>query len=315
MVWTAADIPDQTGRIAVVTGANGGLGYETARALAARGAHVVMAARNQHKASDARNRILAAAPTATLEIVPLDLARLASVAEAATAITARHDRLDLLINNAGIMATPEGRTDDGFERQFGTNHLGHFALTARLLPTMLRTPGARVVTVTSTARHMGRPVAAAGPLDGGTYDPWRAYGRSKLANLHFAVALHARLRAAGADTASLVAHPGLSATDLQANSVAASGGGLSQRFFHGLARWTGMSPRRGALPQLRAATDPTARSGQLYAPRFGNNGPPVRRPMVGRSVSPRATGALWRVSERETGIMFDVAAMVSDART
>ena len=126
MVWTAADIPDQAGRVAVVTGANGGLGYETARALAARGAHVVMAARNQHKASDARNRILAAAPTATLEIVPLDLAKLASVAEAA-AITARHDRLDLLINNAGIMATPEGRTDDGFERQFGTNHLGHFA--------------------------------------------------------------------------------------------------------------------------------------------------------------------------------------------
>lgn len=314
MTWTAADIPDQTGRLAVVTGANGGLGYETARALAARGAHVIMAARNTGKAAAARDRILTTAPGASLEIVPLDLGSLASIAAAATAITAAHDRVDLLVNNAGIMACPEGRTDDGFERQFGVNHLGHFALTAHLLPTMLRAPGARVVTVTSTARHFGRPVDPDRPLDAGTYDPWRAYGRSKLANLHFAVGLHRRLRATGAGTASLVAHPGLSHTDLQSASVAASGGGWSQRFFDGLARSTGMAPERAALPQLRAATDPSARSGELYAPRFGNNGAPVRRPLVGRSVDRRSTDALWRVSERETGVAFDVGAMAADAR-
>jgi len=314
MTWTEADIPDLTGRVAVVTGANGGLGYETARALAAHGAHVIMAARNTQKASEARARILTTTPSAALEIVPLDLGNLQSVADAAAMITAKHDRLDLLINNAGIMATPEGRTADGFEQQFGTNHLGHFALTAHLLPTMLRTPEARVVTVTSTGRHMGRRLAVDRPLETGRYDPWRAYGRSKLANLHFAVALHARLRASGADTASLIAHPGLSRTELQATSVRASGGGLAQRFFYGLARSTGMSPRRGALPQLRAATDPAARSGQLYTPQFVNNGGPVRRPLIGRSVSRQATDALWRVSERETGVAFDVAAMMSDAR-
>jgi NAD(P)-dependent dehydrogenase (short-subunit alcohol dehydrogenase family) len=315
MMWSESDIPDQSGRVAVVTGANNGLGYETARALAAKGANVIMVARDQRKASQARQRILAAEPAAAIEIVPLDLGNLASVAEAAAAITGAHGRLHLLINNAGIMACPEGRTDDGFERQFGINHLGHFALTRHLLPTILRTPGARVVTVTSTGRHAGRPVDPNRPLDTGTYDPWRAYGRSKLANLHFAVGLHERLRAVGADTASLVAHPGLSNTGLQGTSVGVSGGGLSQRFFHILARSTGMSPQRGALPQLRAATDPTALSGQLYTPRFVNFGPPVRRPLMGRSVDRRSTAALWQVSERETGLAFDVAAMMPYGQT
>jgi NAD(P)-dependent dehydrogenase (short-subunit alcohol dehydrogenase family) len=223
MTWSEADIPDQTGRVAVVTGANGGLGYETARALAAKGATVIMAVRDQRKASEAQERILATAPAAALEILPLDLGNLESGGEAAATIRGAHDRLHLLISNAGIMACPKGRTDQGFERQFGTNHLGHFALTKHLLPTMLRTPGARVVTITSTSRHLGRPVDPNRPLDIGTYDPWRAYGRSKLANLHFAVGLHERLVAAGADTASLVAHPGLSNTGLQATSVEASG--------------------------------------------------------------------------------------------
>jgi NAD(P)-dependent dehydrogenase (short-subunit alcohol dehydrogenase family) len=314
MAWSEADIPDQTGRVAVVTGANSGLGYETARALAVHGAKVIMAARDQRKASEARERILAADRAAALAIVPLDLGSLQSVAGAAATITEAHERLDLLINNAGIMACPEGRTEDGFERQFGTNHLGHFALTRHLLPMMLRTPGARVVTVTSTSRHIGRPVDPSRPLDTGTYDPWRAYGRSKLANLHFALGLHERLRAVGADAASLAAHPGLSNTDLQATSVETSGGGRSQRFFHLLARWTGMSPRGGALPQLRAATDPTARSGQLYTPRFVNNGPPVRRPLMGRSVDRRSTAGLWQVSERETGLAFDIATMLPDVQ-
>jgi NAD(P)-dependent dehydrogenase (short-subunit alcohol dehydrogenase family) len=313
MAWTEANIPDQKGRIAVVTGANGGLGFETARALAAHGAHVVMAARNQAKAADARQRILAATPSASLEIVPLDLTSLASVAEAASAITARHPRNDLLVNNAGIMACPEGRTVDGFETQFGTNHLGHFAFTAQLFPALLRSPDSRVVTVTSTARHMGFPVDPQQPLDG-RYEPWLAYGRSKIANLHFAVELHQRLREARATMASLVAHPGLSDTELQATSVETSGGGFMQHFFHFLARTTGMNPAQGALPQLRAATDPGARSGELYAPRWATNGAAVRRPLFGRSLSRKHGRNLWEVSERETGIRFDVAELAAAAR-
>jgi NAD(P)-dependent dehydrogenase (short-subunit alcohol dehydrogenase family) len=313
VAWNEADIPDQTGRVAVVTGANGGLGLETARALAARGAHVVMAARDQAKAARAREQIAAAVPRAALEIVPLDLGSLGSIAEAASTILARQPRIDLLINNAGIMACPEGRTADGFERQFGTNHLGHFALTAHLFPALLRSPAARVVTVTSTARHFGFPVDPSRPLDAGRYDAWLAYGRSKLANLHFAVELHHRLREAGATLASLVAHPGLSDTDLQATSVATSGGGTMQRFFHWLAGTTGMTAARGALPQLRAATDPAARSGELYAPRWVNNGAAVRRPLVGRSVSRTHGGNLWAVSERETGMPFDVRALAAAA--
>jgi NAD(P)-dependent dehydrogenase (short-subunit alcohol dehydrogenase family) len=314
VAWSEADIPDQSGRVAVVTGANGGLGYETARALAIRGARVIMAARDQGRAARARERILATGDALAPQIVPLDLARLDSVAAAAATIMTEHDRLDLLINNAGIMACPEGRTADGFERQLGINHLGHFALTRHLLPLLLRTPGARVVTVTSMSRHTGRSLNPDRPLDAGRYDPWLAYGRAKLANLHFAVGLHERLRAAGADTASLAAHPGLSNTGLQATSVETSGGGLSQRFFHMLARRTGMPPERGALSQLRAATDPGARSGELYAPRFVSVGPTVRRPLVGRSVSRRSTAALWQVSERETGLTFDVATMMPDGR-
>jgi NAD(P)-dependent dehydrogenase (short-subunit alcohol dehydrogenase family) len=314
MAWSEADIPEQKGRVAVVTGANGGLGLETARALASHGAHVVMAARNQAKASAARDRIAAAVPNASLEVVPLDLASLASVSQATSAIAERHPRIDLLVNNAGIMACPEGRTTDGFESQFGTNHLGHFALTAALFPALLRSADSRVVTVTSTARHFGQPADPKRPLDAGGYDPWRAYGRSKIANLHFAVELHQRLREAGAAMASLVAHPGLSDTDLQATSVETSGGGFVQRFFHWLAATTGMTAARGALPQLRAATDPGARSGELYAPRFGNNGPPVHRPLFGRSLSRTHGRNLWEVSERETGVRFDVAALVAAAR-
>ncbi|MDZ7676990.1 MAG: oxidoreductase [Acidimicrobiales bacterium] len=310
--WSEIEIPDQSGRVAVITGGNGGLGFETARALAAAGAHVVMAARNLDKAESATGAIVSAHPAASVEVVGLDLGSLDSVTEAASTIARAHPRIDLLINNAGIMAVPEGRTADGFESQFGTNHLGHFALTAGLLPALLAVTGSRVVTVTSTARHLGRSLRADRDLDRGRYDPWLAYGRSKLANLHFAVGLHRRLTAAGGTAASLVAHPGLTNTDLQATS-AASSGGASQKLAHGTARFVGMSPARGALSQLRAATDPRARSGELYAPRFVNSGSPVARPLVGRSVSERAGDELWAVSERETGVAFDVEAMVRQA--
>jgi NAD(P)-dependent dehydrogenase (short-subunit alcohol dehydrogenase family) len=304
--WTTADIPDQTGRTAVVTGANGGLGLETARALAAAGAHVVMAARNQDKAAEAVADIRGGMPNASLEVVPLDLGSLASVREAADRILEAHEKIDILVNNAGVMGIPERRTVDGFEMQFGVDHLGHFALTALLMPALLRAEAARVVTVTSTAHHMGRAVDPANPHLEGKYGPWRAYGQAKLANFHFGIGLQQRFEAAGVPTASLIAHPGLSNTELQAVSVQETGGGLSQRFFHRLAGSTGMAPAEGALPQLRAATDPAAEGGEFYGPRFVNSGAPVRKPILRRIGMKRAIDRLWEVSERETGLKIDV---------
>ena len=306
MGWNAADIPDQHGRTAVVTGANGGLGLETARALAAKGAHVVVAARNQKKAAAAVDDIRAGVPDASLEVVALDLASQASVREAAQRILGAHARIDLLINNAGVMAIAESRTVDGFETQFGVDHLGHWTLTALLLPALLRTDGSRIVTVTSTAHHMGRAVDVANPHMEGRYGPLRAYGQAKLANFHFGLGLQRELEKAGASTASLIAHPGLSDTDLQVVSVQESGGGLTQRFSRIAARHTGMSPAEGALPQLRAATDPAARGGEFYGPLFVNNGSPVRKPILRRLGMATATARLWKVSERETEVALDV---------
>ena len=313
MAWTTKDIPNLSGRIAVVTGANGGLGLETARALAGAGAHVVMAARNQRKAQVAVDDLRRTHPNASLEVIALDLGSLASVRAAAGAILAKHPRVDILVNNAGVMACPEAQTADGFEMQFGTNHLGHWAFTALLLPALLRAEAARVVTVTSTAHHMGRAVDPANPHLRGTYGPWKAYGQSKLANFHFAIGLQRMFAAAGVKAESLVVHPGLSNTELQATSVEATRGGVSQKFFHVLAGRTGMTAADGALPQLRAATDTTARGGEFYAPRFGNNGPPVRRPILRPGLA-KAIETLWAVSERETGITLDIRGAQAAAR-
>jgi NAD(P)-dependent dehydrogenase (short-subunit alcohol dehydrogenase family) len=304
--WTAADIPDQSGRTAVATGANGGLGLETTRALAAAGAHVVMAVRNREKAAGAVADVRAGVPDASLELVPLDLGSLASVEEAAGRILGAHPAIDLLINNAGVMGVPERQTADGFELQFGVDHLGHYALTARLMPALLRAGAARIVTVTSTAHHMGRAVDPENPHLHGRYTPWRAYGQAKLANFHFGLGLQRRLAAAMVPAASLIAHPGLSNTELQAVSVRETGGGRSQRFWHTLARRTGMSPADSALPQLRAATDPAAKGGEFYGPRFVNTGPPVRLPILRRIGMDRAIARLWEVSERETGLTIDL---------
>ncbi len=307
MAFSAEDIPDLRGRVAVVTGATGGLGFESARALARRGAHVVLAARNPERTAAAEKRLREELPEASLEAVRLDLASLRSVREAAERILAEHRALHLLVNNAGLMAIPEQQTEDGFEMQLGVNHLGHWALTALLLPALLRAETARVVTVTSVARFFGRPVDPANPHLRGRYGPWRAYGQSKLANYHFALGLERRFRDAGVRAASLAAHPGLTHTELQERS-AREGGDFLSRIFLLQARATGMRPERGALPQLRAATDPSARGGQLYGPRFGLFGPPVRRPVLPRPGLGRAIRTLFEVSERETGIRLDVAA-------
>ncbi|MGV8908075.1 MAG: oxidoreductase [Propionicimonas sp.] len=301
MSFTAADIPDLSGLVAVVTGANGGLGLETASALAGKGAHVVMAVRDQEKAAHAVERIRRETPDADLELVALDLASLASVRSAADGIIAGHDRVDILINNAGVMAVPERETSDGFEMQLGINHLGHWALTSHLMPLLLAAPSARVVSVTSTAHHMGRPIDPRNPHLHGNYSPWKAYGQSKLANYHFAIGLQREFERAGVAAQSLMAHPGLSNTDLQSRSVIEGGAGAMGPFFHRLAVRTGMSAADGALPQLRAATDPQARGGELYGPRFINNGPPVRLPVL-RPGADGAIAILWQVSVRETGI-------------
>jgi NAD(P)-dependent dehydrogenase (short-subunit alcohol dehydrogenase family) len=313
MSWTAADIPDQDGRTAVVTGANGGLGLETSRALAAAGAHVVMAARNQEKAAAAVEDIRGEVPEASLEVVELDLSSQASVRDAVGRITGAHDRIDILVNNAGVMGIPERKTVDGFEMQFGVDHLGHWTLTALLMPALLRADAARIVTVTSSAHHMGRAVDPSNPHLEGRYGPWRAYGQAKLANFHFGLGLHRVLRDAGAPAASLIAHPGLSNTELQAVSVDETGGGLSQRFFHVLARRTGMAPTDGARSQLRAATDPRASSGEFYGPAFFNNGPPVRKPVMRRMGLSRGISRLWETSEKETGVSIEIGGKAAQA--
>lgn len=311
MAWTTDDIPDQHGRTAVVTGANSGLGLETARALAQRGARVVMAVRDVEKAERARKSIAAEAPGAQLEIRELDLASLDSVRACGDALEADLGRVDVLVNNAGLMGIPHQQTAEAFEMQLGVNHLGHFVLTRRLLPALLRAASPRVVSVTSFARLMGHPVDPQDPHQHGSYDPWQAYGRSKLANLHFAMELQRRFERAGVAAISVAAHPGLSHTDLQARSVRETRGGLSQRFWHVAARYVGMPPEWGVLSQLRAATEPGIEGGTLVAPLWGAFGPPVHRPLLPAGRGEDAGPMLWDVSERETGEIFDVAA-VSD---
>lgn len=305
MSYTTESIPDLTGQTAVVTGANGGLGLETAKALASKGAHVVMAVRNQDKAERAVDEIRADTPDASLELVELDLASQESVTLAAKTILADHEHIDILVNNAGLMALPERQTADGYEMQFGVNHLGHWTLTSLLMPAIVAAPSARVVTVTSTAHHMGRTVDPDNPHLGGKYSPWGAYGQSKLANYHFGLGLQREFEDAGVAAQSLIAHPGLSHSDLQVHTAAEGGAGWTGPFFALMAKYTGMSTSKGSLPQLRAATDPAAKGGEFYGPRFVNNGPPVRLPIL-RPGADDAIKVLWQVSEAETGVPLHV---------
>lgn len=305
MSWTQRDIPDQSGRVAVITGANGGLGLASAAALAVKGAHVVMAARNQDKAVAARSQVLAAAPGASVEIVPVDLSSQRSVKDAAAAVLARHPRIDVLMNNAGVMATPQGRTVDGYETQLGTNHLGHWTWTALLLPAVLAADAGRVVTLTSIAQHQGRNLDLANPYLDGRYNPWRAYGNSKLANLHFALGLNHQLRQADSPAIALAAHPGWTNSDLQTTTRAAGGGGALGTLGGITTGLFGMSIDRGALSQLRAATDPDAHGGTLYGPAFIAFGPPVRKPLMSFGVE-EGVRRLWQFSTDATGVEIDV---------
>jgi NAD(P)-dependent dehydrogenase (short-subunit alcohol dehydrogenase family) len=286
--WSAADVPDQSGRTAVVTGGNTGLGLETAKVLAARGATVVIVARDQAKAAAAADRI-----GANASYVHLDLASLASVREAAAELHSAHDRIDLLINNAGVMMTPKGTTEDGFETQYGTNHLGHFAFTGLLLDLMTPVTGSRVVTVTSLAHMGGRYPARE------RYSPTMAYGDSKLANVLFAFELQRRLSAAGVQTISLAAHPGYARTGLLRHlpAVVRIGSELGGPLIS-------QNAAGGALPILRAATDPDAKGGDFYGPRWLTRGHPVRSRAFPRARDQQAAEALWTASEKATGVTY-----------
>jgi hypothetical protein len=304
--WTANDIPDQRDKIFVITGANSGLGYEAGLALARKGAHVVMACRNLGKGEAARKAILAQVADARLDLEQLDLASLESVRSFVTRFQQQHRRLNGLLNNAGIMAVPAGKTVDGFETQFGTNHLGHFALTGLLLETLLETPGSRVVTLSSSAAEMGR-IHFDDLMLVHSYERWKAYSQSKLANLIFAVELQRRLEAAGADCISVAAHPGFAATNLQYAGLSQGNAVLSYtltRMFMPLAQSAAM----GALPELYAATMPDVKGGEYFGPDGFSQvrGHPTRVAPRFNQIwrDPEIARRLWQVSEELTNVHY-----------
>lgn len=306
--WSAADVPDQSGRIAVVTGANTGIGFHTAAVLAYRGAHVVLAVRDLEKGNAALSRIVAAggqgARKVDVTLQRLDLSSLDSVRSAAAALRAAYPRIDLLINNAGVMFTPKQVTKDGFELQFGTNHLGHFALTGLLLDRLLGVRGSRVVTVSSLGHRLRADIHFDDLQWQRRYDRFAAYGQSKLANLLFTYELQRRLAArSDANTVALAAHPGGSNTELTRNLP---------RIFQPLRAVLGpvlfQSPAMGALPTLRAATDPDARGGQYYGPDgfLEQRGHPKIVQSSAQSHDEELARRLWSVSEELTGVGFEI---------
>jgi NAD(P)-dependent dehydrogenase (short-subunit alcohol dehydrogenase family) len=308
--WTAADTPDQAGRVAVITGASNGIGMEIARVLASRGARLVLACRDVDKGRAAADRIGAALSGAgagpggvSADVVELDLSSLASVRAGAAAIRASYPRLDLLINNAGVMEVPYQQTADGFELTFATNHLGHFALTGLLLESLLAAPDSRIVTMSSQG-HVDGVMNFADLQSEQNYDPARAYHQSKLANLLFTYELDRQLRSAAAATLALGAHPGVVYTDLFKHRSP-----LQQMLISPRARpvnfWAVQSVQQGALPALRAGTDPSAESGEYYGPhRRHDTGYPVPVESSPRSRDVADQARLWQVSQELTGVSY-----------
>ena len=296
MNWNARDIPDQTGRVAVITGANTGLGYETATELAGSGAHVVLAVRNLDKGKAAADLISRRFPGAAVGVQELDLTSLESVHDAAAELKAKHDGIDLLINNAGVMMTPKATTKDGFELQFGTNHLGHFALTGLLLQRLVAAPGSRVVTVSSIGHKLGR-LHFDDLQSERRYSRAGAYSQSKLANLLFTYELQRKL--AGRKTIAVAAHPGGSASELTRHQP-----GWLQAAFRPLEQDTDM----GALPTLRAATDPSVRGGEYLGPGgfLQMRGYPKVVDATDRAHDVAAQKRLWAISESLTGVTFSI---------
>lgn len=301
--WAVEDLPDLSGRVAVVTGGNSGLGLETARALSGRGAHVVIACRSPEKGEDAALDIRGSGTKGPVEVMPLDLANLASVRAFADAFRARYARLDALCNNAGVMALPRRTTADGFEMQIGTNHLGHFALTALLFDVLRATPGARVVNVSSTMHRIGR--MNFDDLHGERrYAKWPAYGQSKLANLLFTFELARRCARAGIDLTCAAAHPGYAATNLQAAGPRMEGSAWMERITGLGNRLLAQTAAMGALPTIYAAADPSVRSGEYFGPSGPGEmwGPPRRVGCSRRAQDATDAARLFELSEALTGV-------------
>ncbi|MFE4861558.1 oxidoreductase [Streptomyces sp. NPDC056670] len=300
--WSAQDIPDQSGRTAVVTGANSGIGLVTARELARRGARVVLACRSEARGKEAEERVRSEVPGARAEFRRLDLADLASVREFAAQLP--YERLDLLINNAGVMALPYGRTADGFETQFGVNHLGHFALTGLLLPRLRAAGAARVVSVSSGMHVLGN-VDLRDLNSERHYRRWVAYGRSKSANLLFVHELARRLGAVGSDVVAAAAHPGYAATNLQTQAVRMEGRRRTERLVELGNRVMAQPAESGALPTLFAATAPGVRPDSFTGPSVMMwRGSPARSWRAGWTVNDVAGERLWAASERLTGVTY-----------
>ncbi|MBD3345458.1 MAG: SDR family NAD(P)-dependent oxidoreductase [Chitinivibrionales bacterium] len=295
--WTHHDISDQTGRITIITGANSGLGFAAASALAQKNATVIMACRNINKGEAAAAKIRALSNDARLSVMKIDLASLSSVRKFADEFKTRFNRIDHLLNNAGVMAPPYSKTSDGFELQFGINHLGHFALTGLVLDLLLKTGNSRIVTMSSGAHYMGS-------MDfdnlnwGKGYSPWPAYGRSKLANLLFTYQLQRKLESVNTDSKALAAHPGYAATNLQRNSF----------FFRIFNPLFAQKPEKGAWPMLYAATADNVRGGEYYGPDglFQLHGHPQKVQSSKESYNQDRAGKLWDISEKLTGISFNI---------
>ena len=301
--WTTGDMPDQSGRVAIVTGANTGLGYHTAAALAQAGAHVVLAVRNLEKGNLALARVVAAYPQADVTLQDLDLSSLDSVRAAAAALREAYPRIDLLVNNAGVMWTPKQLTADGFEMQFGTNHLGHFALTGLLLGNLLPVRGSRVVTVSSNGHRLRAAIHFDDLQWERSYDRYAAYGQSKLANLLFTYELQRRLAQHHQNTIAVAAHPGASSTEL-GRSVP----GWAKPLFTVAGAVLFQGAAMGALPTLRAATDPDVVGGQYYGPEgLGEmRGHPKLVSSSAQSHDEDLQHRLWAVSEELTGVTYPV---------
>jgi NAD(P)-dependent dehydrogenase (short-subunit alcohol dehydrogenase family) len=304
MNWTIQNIPALTGKVVIVTGGNSGLGYESVKAFAMKDAEVILASRSLEKGEKARTAILQAVPEGKIQVMQLDLGDLESVKAFAADFRKKHKRLDILLNNAGIMMTPYFKTKDGFEGQFGTNHLGHFALTGLLFDLIQITPGSRIVNVSSGAHRNG--VMDFDNLqyeDGKGYTPSKAYGRSKLANLLFTYELQRKLEASGSDTIALAAHPGIAMTNLARHME----GRLLFKILIPLFKRMAQDQAMGALPQLRASVDPGVKGSEYYGPDGKREwkGYPVVVQSNEASHNQQDAARLWEESERLTGVKFE----------
>ena len=304
--WTEGDIGDQTGRTILITGANSGIGYETARALTQRGAHVVLGCRTRNKADEAVARIDASNPSGTTEILEMDLADLDSVADAAARFASGHERLDVLINNAGLMATPKQLTAQGFEMQFGVNHLGHFALTGHLMEMLIASGPARVVSISSQGHRPGK-IHFDDINSEKKYSPWPAYFQSKLANLLFIRELQRRLALADSEVIAVAAHPGVSNTNLGHETSGMLGSMMkwSRPVFD---RFVSQSAAMGSLPTLRAAVDASVEGGDYFGPDgFGEQrGHPVKVDSSKRAKDDASASRLWELSQQLTAVTYPI---------